>query len=261
MAEFFTSYARADDANRLVRKFVTAVEGKVRSLTGLPETHEIGFFDVRDIRTGNEWREVLAAPLESAKVLICMTSPTYVTRPVCSKEFAVFLTRFDAWKRDYLADWRKKNPGSLNHPSFIILLEWEKFQFGAPPPQLSKLQFSGDFPEDYKKYGLRDFLLFKKPTAKAYVDLVKAVSLLIVSAIKAEPALPPCKEKPDFDKTPNLFEAPLEPTTSLAQAVAAMSAAGSPGEVRHDLLETSARESGIPFESQPVLGNQPGAAG
>ena len=105
----------------------------MRGLTGLAVEHRIAFFDVRDIKTGNEWREILAEPLRVAKVFVCMVSPTYVTCPVCSKEFGAFVERYEVWKRDKQADWKATNPAELNPPSFIITIEWEKFLFGKPP--------------------------------------------------------------------------------------------------------------------------------
>jgi hypothetical protein len=257
MAEFFTSYARADDSNRLLKKFVAAVEDKVRGLCGLPVDQRIAFFDVRDIKTGNEWRDILAEPLRVAKVFVCLISPTYVTRPVCSKEFSAFVERYERWKRDELAAWQNAHPQELNPPSFIVTLEWEKFILKKPPAAVTRFQTSDDaFPEDYRKYGLRDFLMFKKPQTKAYVDLVKAVATLIATAMDAVPAVPPADNRPDFDGTANLFQVPAAPPQRLADAIAVAPAAGPAGRVEHPTIEAEARALGVQFEVAPILVTQ-----
>ena len=239
--EFFTSYARADDSNRLLKKFVAAVEGKVRGLTGLSVDHRIAFFDVRDIKTDNEWREILAEPLQVAKDFVCIVSPTYVTRPVCSKEFAAFVERYEVWKRDCQADWKATHPGELNPPSFIITIEWEKFLFGAPPAALTRFQTSDDeFPDDYKIYGLRDFLMFKKPQTKAYVDLVRVVATLVATAMAAVPPVPPANARPDFDAPGDLFTIAAEPVR-LADAIAAAAGSAIVGKVENAEGEAEAR--------------------
>ena len=204
---------------------------------------------VRDVTAG--------AALHEAKAFVCIVSPTYVTRPVCSKEFAAFVERYEVWKRDCQADWKATHPGELNPPSFIITLEWEKFLFGAPPAALTRFQTSDDeFPDDYKIYGLRDFLMFKKPQTKAYVDLVRVVATLVATAMAAVPPVPPANARPDFDAPGDLFTIAAEPVR-LADAIAAAAGSAIVGKVENAEVEAEAREMGVQFDLPPVLASQP----
>src|SRR5262245_10455759 len=54
-------------------------------------------FDESTIETGDDWEELLADEVNAARVLICLMSPNYFSRPHCAKEFDVFRRRIDQY--------------------------------------------------------------------------------------------------------------------------------------------------------------------
>jgi len=94
---FFTSYARPD-ANRVSKldKVVEELLERVRAKLGLAlKPQEVGFFDRTNIETGKKWEEVLGNDLRTARVIVCLCSPTYFNSAFCAKEFEVFRRRLE----------------------------------------------------------------------------------------------------------------------------------------------------------------------
>src|SRR5438874_408203 len=90
---FFTSYARPDNSDAKLEGAVRQLENRVRAKIGLAADAKIAFFDVADIKTGQDWEQRLDGVLRGTKIIVCMCSPTYVNSAFCAKEFEVFRRR------------------------------------------------------------------------------------------------------------------------------------------------------------------------
>ena len=89
-ANGFWSYARGDDKHteNLLSDLRDRVAGEISMLLG----REIDMFqDIHDIRTGDDWRDVLRARLNSASFMVPILSPRYFERKWCREEVLTFL--------------------------------------------------------------------------------------------------------------------------------------------------------------------------
>ena len=183
MPKLFFSYARADEEGlSLVREFFDELSAEVRGLIGgdFPED-ETAFFDQRDIRLGEEWEERLKNSLQTAKVLVCLFSPTYFTRFYCGKEMAVFEKR----RVDFA---KKQNLPSL--PSVILPVIWYPFGDRMPKSVIEmNLQLhEANYPPAYKQEGLKHLKSLIKHQDD-YSELKRKLALRIQESLKVD--LPP----------------------------------------------------------------------
>jgi hypothetical protein len=93
---FFFSYSRGDN-DVYLRKFFESLVERVASLTGVHETHTVGFRDEQDVSAGDDWNSKISAAVQISKVLVCIYSPRFFSKlgihEYCAKEFAAFLKR------------------------------------------------------------------------------------------------------------------------------------------------------------------------
>src|SRR3954471_2907060 len=96
--EFFLSYARANDYTPLnsdpyLTIFYKLLSQAIRDRRGLPDTVEVGFFDQRDLKLGDQWDAKLVEALQTSNVFIAIASPAYFKSEYCGKEWALFRQR------------------------------------------------------------------------------------------------------------------------------------------------------------------------
>lgn len=139
---FFTSYARPDNGDSRLEVAIRKLEKRVRAKIGLGDDATIAFFDVQDIKTGQDWEARLSGVLRTARIIVCMCSPTYVNSAFCAKEFEVFRRRLA----------RASAPENV----VIVPVIWEP---GQLPAAILKYQFTdGRMPDAYgKTLGLSHF--------------------------------------------------------------------------------------------------------
>jgi TIR domain len=126
---FFFSYARDDNKNKAyVRKFFDELEEEVRTLVGVGE---VGFFDKEDIPHGAGWPEKLTTALQTSRTFISLFSPTYFSREFCGKEWTVFHSRLELYR---------KKTGEM--PPLLLPVLWIPANLLLPtlPAPLTKLQ-------------------------------------------------------------------------------------------------------------------------
>ncbi|MBI5832255.1 MAG: tetratricopeptide repeat protein [Armatimonadetes bacterium] len=87
--DFFVSYARADNRDGWIAAFIDALLAEHRSFA--PERELRPFFDLSDIRTGNDWRHTLTNGLHHAKLLLAFISPNYLASEWCRREWRAWL--------------------------------------------------------------------------------------------------------------------------------------------------------------------------
>jgi hypothetical protein len=209
MSLFFTSYARADNDNSLLAKAAEDLRKRVRAKLGAASVEDVGFFDTRDIKTGAEWQQILGEALRSARVLVCMCSPTYFNSEYCAKEFEVFRLR------------RQQAGAAFANRGVIIPVIWEA---GPMPASLSKYQYKdtgqndAGQSEDYKSSGLSSLRRVKGQRGR-YAAIIEALADDIKNAIQSVPVLPPYPQSVVFDTLPRSFHNPEDKGGGLALAV------------------------------------------
>jgi TIR domain len=196
---FFTSYARLD-ANKVSKldKVIDELLVRVRGKLGLMvDPKEVGFFDRTNIETGKKWEEVLGNDLRSARVIVCLCSPTYFNSAYCAKEFEVFRRR--------LAGADKKVQGR----PIVVPVIWEP---GAQrveswmPQAVAQFQPTDDrLPAAYGELGLT-----KLKQIKGQRDNLTLTLDVLAEIIKEgyEASLPEWPEPVSFDDLPGSFPNP-----------------------------------------------------
>lgn len=191
---YFTSYARLDAQGTKLQKVFDKLRVRVRARLGLNEPGEldtIAFVDAKDIQTGEEWQERLAAAVHQARVLVCFFSPTYFNSEYCAKEFAVFRRRMD-----------RLGAGGPR-PRAIIPVVWE---IGVMPSAVAQHQYTNErFPATYASQGLRALYALKSSRD----DAEKAIDVLADAICDAATgALPALDSHLDFNVLPRSFDNP-----------------------------------------------------
>ena len=185
---FFTSYARMD-RNRWMDRFVDNLSEDVGAKMAIARA-DVCFYDVKSIRTGSQWRDVLSEGLRQSRVLVFFYSPRYVRSTYCGKEFRAFLHRLEAHR------------GTAVRAIFPVL--WELHE--PMPAVLTRYQHSdGDgFPEHYAKAGLRELGILKK-----HRDRFREVALVLSKRIKEaldQGQLPLAADLPSLDELVPVWE-------------------------------------------------------
>src|SRR4051794_20719627 len=182
---FFVSYARANAKreadSELVRKFVEELASYVdQVLGGSPD--EICFFDRTDIEAGSTWTSELSDALRTARVAVCLYSPSYFNSRWCGKELQVFFDRARAVPTANL-------PGSPL-PTAIIPVIWVPAMQSLPQAVKHVQTHDAAFPANYSQIGLRQIMALDQKTD--FATIVSALAQRVCSAIQADrlPALP-----------------------------------------------------------------------
>lgn len=186
---YFTSYARADNDRSTLTDVARDLGTEVRKKLGLDKDEGVAFFDEHDITTGDEWDETLRDAANRARVLVCMCSRTFLTRPHCAKEFEIFRRRLEA---------------DPEHAPVIVPIVWEP---ATLPAALSRYQVTDDrLPKKYQRTGLRGLRRLKSKRDK-YLLAVDGLSALIAEKIR-QPQLKPLDDVPSFAALPDGFHDP-----------------------------------------------------
>lgn len=183
---FFFSYARDDeDDEALIDEFYDDLRREVRRRVGLIKEDSVAFRDTRNIGIGQEWPIELGRALQRSRTCVCLYSPTYFRKPNCGKEVQVFRVR----EKLSFSQGR-----SSTHPAAIFPAIWVPCQ-DEIPQTMHDIQFDhGDFPNSYRKFGLRQL----KNVARFgddYKMFIQEFASRIVAAAK-EDALLPLPETP-----------------------------------------------------------------
>jgi FxsC-like protein len=195
---FFLSHAHADrNKDGILKKFFNELNAAVARHLEL-EQSRTGFLDTTGIPVGKDWSAQLGGALRNSKVLICLMSEAFLGAPNCGRELHVFLRRREILAKD----------GS--NPSVIFPLWWDRNRVKIDLPKtLSQYQWSDDdFPEGYKKKGIRS-LLINGDTA-GYETLIRALVVKISQARDEDLPAIDAGDLPEF----SLLENALAPATS-----------------------------------------------
>jgi len=200
---FFASYSSLDNQpvtnapEGLLWNVVKELRERVRAKRGDPDAEAIGFFAQSSIQTSSEWQKVLGTTLCSARVIVCLCSPSFFRSEWCAREFDVFRQRLAA------------GGPALDAARIVIPVVWEPMR-GAnkTPAALDRFQFKDNrFPADYAKAGL--YNLSRLPSKfEDYFTTVDALADTIVDAIAAAPPLPTLATLPALDAIARSFHNP-----------------------------------------------------
>jgi|ERR1022692_698558 FxsC-like protein len=214
---FFFSYARADRDDRLDRFYQRLCKevGKAKQLS----ESEAGFFDQRSIEIGDIWDEKLREGLRTARVLVCMCSPSYFTREYCGKELQACIGRVP----------------KTAESTAIFPIVWDMPQ-RSQHPALNKYQYThADLPSIYAREGLY-YIMGPGKYADDYEEFVMRLARKIVETGEQRPLLTIGK-LPAFDQIANPFaKAPKSAGKTIKHAMFSY-VAGRPEELPAELSE------------------------
>jgi FxsC-like protein len=208
---FLLSYARHDrrtapEGEDYIKTFFEDLHRDL--LQRKPQQGAVGFFDDKGIQHGNEWEPVLNQALATCRVLICIYSPAYFDSEFCGKEWQVFSDRLN----DYLLGHPK---GSRKPPLILPVL------FNAPedlpplPDVAAAIQRDDiDYPEDYRKNGLR-YLMRRDSKKEDYQDFLDTLINKLIKAAMDNP-LSDLRQLPNLDLVDAAFA--CRPVNGLTQA-------------------------------------------
>jgi FxsC-like protein len=203
---FFLSYARYDRDSYL-DKFYEDLCKAITLNKYLPKD-TVGFYDTESIKTGDPWKETLAATLCTSRVMICLCTPAYSNRDYCGKEFQIFYERQQA----YILQHQDKHYQVGTTPRVIFPILW-----GRPsedfPRVIKDLQYTdNEFPAEYAKEGLY-YLINLKSYADHYKQFIMRLAAKIVEAgTKYE--LPELSSLKPLEEVKNAFAQSVTLTTA-----------------------------------------------
>jgi FxsC-like protein len=166
---FFLSYARRDmiaRGGKVDTNFTRFYEdlaleiGRVKGLPTSLRTKDISFYDRQNINAGAKWDPTLMRALQSSRVLLCLLSASYITRPYCGKEFQAFSDRVKLHEETL-------GPDGLR-PEVIIPILWDipHRYTSTLPDALKQLQFDhASFGEWYAQEGVIGLLRRRRTAA------------------------------------------------------------------------------------------------
>jgi FxsC-like protein len=209
MSLVFFSYARVDSDDYLNR-FHEDLAGRLARYGGLPKNEAI-FRDVSNLEIGDAWPDELTQAISTCKVLICVVTPSYFSRPWCGKEFEFFRRR--------LARFAEKNK-LAGPPPLILPVLWIPEKKGGRrfPEVIKELQTSQGFGDDYARLGLWVLTKLQK-YEEAYEDIIHKLAERILE-IAQEHDLPPHDQPIELGDMPDPF-APVVPAPAGSSPAAA----------------------------------------
>lgn len=197
---FFMSYARDDNSDAKLGKAVQALSERVAAKLGMAasDASNAVFFDVEAIRTGQDWEQRLGDAVRNTPILVCLCSPTYLSRAHCAKEFEVFRRRLEA------------AGAAMKDKVAIIPVIWEP---GAPrmvlPEALLRFQWRDErLPKSYGSEGLSQLARFPSQREK-YLKTIEYLAESIGDA-HAMSSLPDLPGSVKFEDLPLWFQNPQE---------------------------------------------------
>lgn len=271
---FFFSYSRKDDDDYLKKFFKSLVE-RVAFLTGVHETHTVGFRDEQDVTAGDDWNSEISAAVQISKVLVCIYTPRFFskrgTHEYCAKEFAAFLKRNPQTRYVPVPDDEGQPKYQIRGARNILPVLWigEKDLVGKPnnlpPHRVRSIQYTinglGGTARDYYAKGMRSIAV--RHRSITYDEIITRFAQRIIElSLKPLPSLAP---PPTFQELWNAFWAdpegvePLDdpPPGPPGEAIAATPAAPSLGPGQMLAIEVrSAPDYGTvwtPYKGGPGL--------
>jgi TIR domain len=125
--DVFLSYTHIKDYNGAVAKFLGNLEPELFKKSGIVISV---FRDKRDIEPGEDWNRFISEQLKSAKILLVLLSPTWLTSEPCKSEyeqFRAFMAQAPQ-KRIVALIWDKTNNAFLNTSQKDLLTDVMKYQ-------------------------------------------------------------------------------------------------------------------------------------
>jgi FxsC-like protein len=196
---FFLSYARRDaKGDPWLRQFYDSLVRDVGRKCADVKESDIGFFDEEGIETGNEWPWRLADALQKSKVFVCLYSNAYFKSEYCGKEFQIFRSRLDSY--------RKTHAGIA--PGLILPVLWDPIRTAEQLPEaVADIQYQhADLGELYAKEGLAYLIRTKKKAE--YQEFMMKFAEQIANASKHN--LPPLPAFPNIKSVKSAFHATSE---------------------------------------------------
>ncbi len=123
--EIFLSYTSIKDLYGTVGEFQERLQHEVRMKSG--DTDISIFQDKKNLRFGDNFKEVLEAELENVKVLIILLSPTWLNSKWCTWEYKTF--KKDPEKRVIVVKWDEIDDAILNDESLSLYNELVEFHY------------------------------------------------------------------------------------------------------------------------------------
>jgi FxsC-like protein len=237
---FFFSYARNDrDQGGYLDKFYDDLVEEVRQRAGLVTNAEAGFRDTHNIELGVPWPDALLQALGSAKVMVCLYSPTYFQREHCGKEWMLFDERLRAWT---------VRQGLESPPPLFLPVLWRPVQ---PPAHLAHVNWKHPgLGANHEQKGLHFLTKRAAPEQQdEYRDAIELIAQIIVDRAKLYP-LEPVALQPDYAQARNAFEVPAP-----LRVAAPASTVKGPAHVRFVLVAAKSDEVKPPRQTVEAYGD------
>jgi hypothetical protein len=188
----FFSYARENRKPQLVQ-FFEDLRIEIEERAGWVDGDSpVTFSDKESLRLMEFWKSDIESALQTAAVLVCITSPAYFRKEFCGKEFYLFDQR------------RRLGIPSAGQPRPVILpVIWLPVEDGLPPMMDDVTNVPSDVVDQYRTGGLKDLMA---SDAKAYSKCLKAFATSIVAAWRQHSDMPRLSQVLDFRDIPNSFE-------------------------------------------------------
>ena len=87
--DLFISYARRDNSEGWITRFIEALQEEQRRFTGGREFRV--FFDKEDIRSLDDWRHRIQESLAASRLLVAFISPDYFASEWCRREWRTWI--------------------------------------------------------------------------------------------------------------------------------------------------------------------------
>jgi hypothetical protein len=125
--DIFMSYTHIKDFNGAVTGFLDHIEPELYMKSGKIISV---FRDRRDIEPGDEWEPFLSEQLKSAKMLLILLSPTWLTSKYCKREYEEFRDSMVQLptKRIVPLLWDVLDHATLDASQTALLSEVEKYE-------------------------------------------------------------------------------------------------------------------------------------
>ena len=178
----YVSFSRGD-RDRYFVQFLSDLEESLRLRTGIATQEETIFWWDDSLHAGEQWPDRVTHARSTARVVLCMTSPSYFESEYCGKEFSSFLMREERSKGGiYPIIWRPAE-------------DW--------PDAISKFQRGGANIGAYEQEGLAYMLRLARHRL-GYRQLVEQFAEDL-SQIASERPLAHVGELPPLETLPNAF--------------------------------------------------------
>jgi MinD-like ATPase involved in chromosome partitioning or flagellar assembly len=225
---FYVSYAPVgmDD---VLERFVRELDDVVRQRAGAKGS--TGFFDVRNVKIGQEWDESIVDAITRSRTALCLLSQNYLYSESCGREFSLF-QHFDM-------------------P--IVPVSWEPVQIDLPPAFKAIQMNDEEVPARVRSSGLRATIRISR-YRNEYQRYLEVLAERVVRLGQASPTAVP-REAPRFNELPNAFRSKDAPAAAGSVAVFACLASEAwtwrpyGSQTIRDLAERAATEERFAFSA------------